>query len=40
MSRLAVHAALAGRGVDLAIDVAEGTVTAVVGPNGEVIFVR
>lgn len=34
MSRLAVHAALAGRGVDLALDVAEGCVMAVVGPNG------
>ncbi len=34
MSSLAVHAALAGRGVDLALDVAEGCVTAIVGPNG------
>ncbi len=34
MSSLGVHAALAGRGVDLALDVAEGSVTALVGPNG------
>jgi molybdate transport system ATP-binding protein len=31
---VAVHAALAGRGVDLDLDVAEYCVTAVVGPNG------
>jgi molybdate transport system ATP-binding protein len=34
VSSLSVRAALAGRGVDLALDVAEGCVTAVVGPNG------
>ena len=34
MSGVGVHAALAGRGVDLALDIAENCVTAVVGPNG------
>jgi len=34
MSSLSVRAALAERGVDLALEVAEGCVTAVVGPNG------
>jgi len=34
VSNVAVHAGLAGRGVDVALDVAEGSVTAIVGPNG------
>lgn len=34
MSAVAVHAAVAGRGVNFALDLPEATVTAVVGPNG------
>lgn len=34
MSDLAVHATIAPRGVDLAVDVPAGAVTAIVGPNG------
>lgn len=34
MSAVSVHAAIAARGIDLAVDVPEGEVTAVVGQNG------